>query len=258
VAQPAGSGSISRLEVHFDDLGRRCAGHTLPVRFLGHRTLALKQRPTCVSLCPSIFNSLGSIKCMWSADTEKLSSGQILKTRLLHHSRPIAYSDVLRSWQVDAEFRSFFTALLSDAPFEDFRWETQSVSAASANQPFEFVVLNDPGLASIPDPEAFAEHFDKPPMNPDVVSFSNLGRDAVLIVPCPLGPPETYRHLGAFLRKAPEQQKHSFWKAVAEATTQALQPRPIWLSTAGAGVSWLHARIDQRPKYYAYEPYRKS
>jgi hypothetical protein len=31
---------------------------------------------------------------------------------------------------------------------------------------------------------------------------------------------------------------------------------PEWLSTAGAGVSWLHVRLDDRPKYYGYAPYR--
>ena len=32
---------------------------------------------------------------------------------------------------------------------------------------------------------------------------------------------------------------------------------PVWVSTNGDGVAWLHVRIDERPKYYAYAPYRK-
>jgi hypothetical protein len=31
---------------------------------------------------------------------------------------------------------------------------------------------------------------------------------------------------------------------------------PVWLGTAGAGVSWLHVRLDDRPKYYGHAPYR--
>jgi hypothetical protein len=31
---------------------------------------------------------------------------------------------------------------------------------------------------------------------------------------------------------------------------------PVWVSTAGMGVSWLHVRLDNRPKYYGYKPYR--
>jgi hypothetical protein len=29
-------------------------------------------------------------------------------------------------------------------------------------------------------------------------------------------------------------------------------------STAGAGVSWLHVRLDDRPKYNGYAPYREA
>ena len=31
---------------------------------------------------------------------------------------------------------------------------------------------------------------------------------------------------------------------------------PVWLSTAGGGVAWLHVRLDDRPKYYSYAPYK--
>jgi hypothetical protein len=194
---------------------------------------------------------------MWCADTEALSNGQILKASIRYDASPMAFKDVFRGWQVDAEFRSFFTALLSSAPFVDFRWETPPLTTTSANRPFEFVLVNDPGLAPLADPRAFIEHFDKPTTNLGVVAFSNLGKDALLVVPCPLGPATTYRHLGTLLREAPDPQKHSLWKAIGEVTEQALGTSPIWLSTAGAGVSWLHVRIDQRPKYYAYQPYRK-
>ena len=37
-----------------------------------------------------------------------------------------------------------------------------------------------------------------------------------------------------------------------------LSAKPVWLSTAGAGVSWLHVRLDDRPKYYGYAPYREA
>lgn len=33
--------------------------------------------------------------------------------------------------------------------------------------------------------------------------------------------------------------------------------RPVWLSTAGMGVSWLHVRLDARPKYYGFAAYRE-
>jgi hypothetical protein len=60
----------------------------------------------------------------------------------------------------------------------------------------------------------------------------------------------------AFVRNAPEAQKHALWSIVGKVMEEELGPAPIWLSTAGAGVSWLHVRIDRKPKYYGHAPYR--
>ena len=30
---------------------------------------------------------------------------------------------------------------------------------------------------------------------------------------------------------------------------------PRWLSTSGLGISYLHVRIDKRPKYYSHQEY---
>jgi len=192
---------------------------------------------------------------MWSTRIEDLGRGRVVNVDF--ENRPAKYSEVLHWWQDDAVFRTFFIALLADAPFSAFRWETPPITAASVGRPFEFVLLDSPGLASQPEPEAFAEHF-RGPHNGDVVSFPNLNNDAILVVPCPLGPLSAYGHLAAFVREAPRAQNHSLWKLVGEILERRLGPRPVWLSTAGAGVSWLHVRLDQRPKYYGYTPYRES
>jgi hypothetical protein len=91
-----------------------------------------------------------------------------------------------------------------------------------------------------------------------VVEFPNLGNDALMVVPCPLAPPSAYAHIGAFVRQAPEAQRHALWKLVGAAMERRLGGKPVWLSTAGAGVSWLHVRLDDRPKYYGYGPYREG
>jgi hypothetical protein len=85
----------------------------------------------------------------------------------------------------------------------------------------------------------------------------NLGGDAILIVPCPVAEPSAYGHLAAFVRLAPERQRQALWQSVGEAMARRVGARPVWLSTAGAGVSWLHVRLDDRPKYYGYGPYRQ-
>jgi hypothetical protein len=147
--------------------------------------------------------------------------------------------------------------LLADSPFTAFRWETPPITIATANRPFEFVLLDSPGLARNPDADAFAEHFCGVAQG-GVVEFPNLGKDAIMVVPCPNGPLSAYGHLGAFVRQAPEPQRHALWELVGTVMQRRLGTKPVWLSTAGAGVSWLHVRLDDRPKYYGHAPYREA
>lgn len=194
---------------------------------------------------------------MWTQRTEQLTGGRGMKVTLHRDAVAVCYAEVLRRWQDDADFRSFFLCALASTPFSAFRWETPSMTSASAQRSFEFAVLDSPGLARTPDAAAFAEHF-RSPIEGGVVEFPNLGNDAIMVVPCPLGPASAYGHLGAFVRQAPEPQQHALWMSVGAAMERRLGAKPVWLSTAGAGVSWLHVRLDDRPKYYGYAPYREA
>ena len=113
---------------------------------------------------------------MWSTRNEQLAHGTVVSVDF--EKRPVKFSEVLRRWQDDPVFRAFFIALLADAPFPTFRWETPPITTASAVRPFEFVLLDSPELASQPDPDAFAEHFGDPAGSKDVVSFPNLNNDS--------------------------------------------------------------------------------
>jgi hypothetical protein len=170
----------------------------------------------------------------------------------------VSYRDVLRSWRDDEAFRSFFVSLLATAPFPAYRWETPPVTASTADREFEFVLLNAPGLDRTPDPLAFAEQFRSAAKDHRAVAFPNLGNDAVLVVPCPSGPEAAYVHLAAFVRHAPPAQVHDLWQVVGAAMDARLSAKPIWLSTAGMGVPWLHVRLDSRPKYYGFAAYREA
>jgi hypothetical protein len=190
---------------------------------------------------------------MWTSRCEPLADGRLLRVALDLDRSPVSYAEVLRRWRRDADFRSLFIGLLADAPFAAFRWETPPVTTATAGRPFEFVLLDSPGLAGAPDAEAFAEHFRGATAG-GVVELPNLGRDAILVVPCPNGPPSAYGHLGAFVRQAPEAQRHALWERVGAAMQSRLGTKPVWLSTAGAGVAWLHVRLDDRPYREAAQP----
>lgn len=192
---------------------------------------------------------------MWSSRKTRLSNGRIIKFAIDFGSSPVSYADVLARWQDDSEFRRFFTGLLVDSPFSAYRWETPPITNTTANRPFEFVLLDSPYLAGRPDPAAFADYFAAAVAG-EIVEFSNLGKDAIMIAPCPQYPKSDYGHLAVFLRNSSEAQQHSLWASVGGAMQRRLSSRPVWLSTAGGGVAWLHVRLDDRPKYYGYAPYR--
>lgn len=192
---------------------------------------------------------------MWTTRSEQLADGRVIRVTVNLGSTPVSFAETLRLWQVDADFRAFFMALLADSPFTAFRWETPPLTTASANRAFEFILLDSPGLASKPDADAFADYFSHASKR-GVVEFANLGKNAILVVPCPKGPLSAYGHLGAFIRYAPEAQRHALWQLVGAAMQRRLSANPVWLSTAGAGVSWLHVRLDDRPKYYSFLPYK--
>ena len=77
-------------------------------------------------------------------------------------------------------------------------------------------------------------------------------------MPCPRGDLDAYGHLAAFVRGAPDSQRDGLWRSVASAMRRRVNAKPVWLSTAGDGVAWLHVRLDDRPKYYAFTPYRRA
>jgi len=86
---------------------------------------------------------------------------------------------------------------------------------------------------------------------------SALGGDAWLVAPTPQGEAAIYTHLASFVRRAPAAQRDAFWQRIGVCLAVEIEEGKRWLSTVGGGVSWLHVRIDRRPKYYKYEGYRR-
>ena len=185
-------------------------------------------------------------------------SGTLQRTRIFRENKQIRYAQVLELWQHDQAFRDFFTITLADAPFEAFAWETPPVTQNTLSRPFEFVLIDHPALLKAADPTAFGQHFRDPEQEDDIVVFPNLSNDATLIAPLPGETVQTHAHLASFLRGASQSQVHALWKSVGQVMENRIGSNPIWLNTEGSGVAWLHVRLDSRPKYYHYAPYRKG
>ena len=186
--------------------------------------------------------------------TDILQDGRIHQYQLLDGERPLSTHQVLQNWQTDETFRTFFINLLAEAPFDAYFWETPPLTTNRLERPFEFVLVHAPTLANVAaERRAFAKYFS----NELVVDFPNLGGDAHLVVPCPQSAQDAFAHLAAFSRSAPSAQQHAFWQRVGLAVMNGAGERPLWVSTSGLGVYWLHVRLDSRPKYYTYAPYRE-
>ena len=107
----------------------------------------------------------------------------------------LSVGDVIQLWRDSADFRKYFTTLISESSFEAFFWETPPTTDRSLSRPFEFVLVEAPSLSGLhPDPSPFMSQFRSQP-SAEVLTFPNLGGDALLVVPAPMVNHNCYTHL---------------------------------------------------------------
>ena len=192
---------------------------------------------------------------MFASRFQQLSSGQVIKFTIENESSTLSYAEVTHQWQNNKDFRAFFIDLLLDSPFYAFRWETPPVTIATADQPFEFVLIDSPEIVLDPDPSAFAEHFQKTGPG-GVIEFPNLGGDAILIAPCPDDSQSDYAHIAAYLRNSQGLQQHLLWKLVgSRCSVESVRSRfgstPQEAASLGYMCGWMTDRSTIDPNHTA-------
>lgn len=187
----------------------------------------------------------------WTASKSSARDTELVK--LFQHSEQLTFSAFFRLLQDDREFAGWYTDLLKSSPFRSYFWEHPPLNSSSVSRGAEFAMLDAPVLDRMrPDADAFRSHF----VGREVATFRNLGGDAILIAPSPADSSHAYPHLAAFLQYAPAGQVRDLWQTVGRTVCDALSERPVWLSTSGLGVAWVHIRLDSSPKYYQHQPYK--
>lgn len=182
-------------------------------------------------------------------------------TRRLHRvardREPVSNESALRALVTDEAFRKQLWKWWAEEPFAAFFWELPPLSSDRLSEPFEFVTSDAPSLArAVADPSPFRQPLGA--VDPDgIAEFENLGGDAWLLVPEPRGREQDYAHLAAFARGASEPQRHALLIHLGQVVLARLSDRPLWVSTSGLGVYWVHVRLDASPKYYQYGPYKR-
>jgi len=190
---------------------------------------------------------------MWEALTSSISAGH--KYRISGDDSNLSFRQLFELLRSSEDFADWYSDTLATFEATAFYWELPPLTNSTIDHEAEFVLIDAPLLARLPpEPAPFASLFEKRP-GEDIVVFPNLGGDAVLVVPCPREPIDAYPHLAAFLRQGEQDQIRKLWQVAAETLLDRLNDTPVWLSTAGIGVAWLHLRLDSRPKYYSYRTY---
>ena len=192
---------------------------------------------------------------MWRIESSRFDAGTLRWSEISVSGSAMSFQQVCAAWQSDEGFRAFWVDNLRGLPFDAYCWECPPVNERNRLRPFECVFIASPSLARMePEPGVFAGHFRQ---DRDVVTFENLGGDAVLVTPCPAGDRD-FSHLAQFTRAASPAQQDAYWHAVGDAVGARIGTRPMWLSTAGHGVAWLHVRLDSSPKYYRHREYMNA
>jgi len=152
-------------------------------------------------------------------------------------------------------FRETLSSVFFEQPLKSYFWEcSPTIEKSAAVKPFEFVIAPAPSLEKVEsEPEMFESSFKR---DSAFSTFTNLGGDAILVSPRPFKTLD-YGHLARFMRNAPGKHIQELFMHVGQAALERLSTKkPLWISTSGLGVFWLHVRIDDAPKYYSFSPYR--
>ncbi len=160
----------------------------------------------------------------------------------------------------NAGIQSALTGGIVQIPFAALYLECSPFAPTTGDKPFECVAINaTPAFNGAANSAAFDTHFVGVPHDQTIVSFENLGKDAILVVPKPIAANAVYYHLKSFLNGAPAAQTAELWATTGrDLDAQLAKGKTIWLSTHGTGVPWLHVRLDTTPKYYSYAPFKTA
>ncbi len=191
---------------------------------------------------------------MWKIRQEIIEENAITKYRIENKNGALTCYESIQLLDTSEPFRLFFNKVLAENNFNGYFFECIPFDESWEKTILEFVLIYSPVFSKLKaEQNAFSAYFTK---NEKVVSFPNLGKNAWLIAPAPEGDFEIYSHFAKFVKNAPIEQIDAFWQLVGKECKKRISSPPIWLSTHGLGVYWLHMRVDTIPKYYHFSPYK--
>ena len=108
--------------------------------------------------------------------------------------------------------------------------------------------IPSPKLVFKQDYTAFAKHIAKS-TNKYAISFYNLSKDALLVIPMPRKNKD-FSTIKGFIDNATLTHQRHFWQLVASTIKKSLKTHDeVYVSTHGLGVPYFHLLLDFAPKY---------
>jgi hypothetical protein len=78
---------------------------------------------------------------------EQSPLGRGSKYNVMNGIEPLSFSEALNFMSRDPKFRERLTAVLAASTYDAYRWETPPLTHGLLGRPFEFVLIDSPGLA---------------------------------------------------------------------------------------------------------------
>ena len=179
----------------------------------------------------------------------------------LRAGAPLSRQAFFEALRDETALRTTLTDVLVGLGMSAVAWECAPLSRANGARAMTQLVLPHPALARTEaDPSPFADHLAGGSGTEGVRWFENFGKDARLVVPCEPRRGARFAHLVSFLEHASASQRDALWQLVGRLACEHLArtDAPVWVSTAGMAVPWLHVRLDLRPKYYRSDALRSA
>lgn len=135
---------------------------------------------------------------------------------------------------------------------KSFFYET-SICTTELDTPYQQKFIPDSRLSLLKqDSTSFDKEINKAIRqgNKYATSFTNLGGDAILIIPISRQE-KNFTTIKHFMDNASITHQREFWKYVSKIILKILKKqKKIYINTHGLGVPYFHLRIDTKPKYY--------
>ena len=168
---------------------------------------------------------------------------------------PISFGDAMKLLNMNKSFRSLVAEAFKRVPFKHYMFGfTKINSEADKRNPFKIFFKNSPEFKNITaDPEPFLQYFQD--SKKKWTKFLNIGRDTLLLVPCPpKAQPnyEYYKSIGDYVENHSSKDFEEVLKNIGYIASRL--KAPMYINTHGFGVHWLHIRIDTKPKYCTWFP----